>query len=214
MNTKTIGFILIFIGILFFLHTMDVADFGDIIHRFWPLILIFVGINMLLKFKKSNDFAQQQSTMQATQTTTANVPPPMPPQQPVYTYTPPSVSVDSLNVSEVFGEISLPIASQNFRGGRVSNVFGEIKIDLTKTILVDGDSVLDISTVFGAITLLVPREMAFAIQSNVSVGDIRVFDMKRDGLFSKLNFKTSNFDSSPKRLHIVTSSVFGECKVW
>jgi len=213
MRSNLFGILLVTFGFLFLLDNLGMIEFGDFMHRFWPLILILIGLSLIFRSRNKPHDVTQQAQQPSYQS--ATIPPPQP--QTHQTYSQPSYAtsnVDMLNVSEVFGELRLDIVSQNFRGGRVSNVFGEVRIDLTKTILADGDSVIDISAVFGDIVLLVPREMAFSIQANVSVGDIRVFDMKRDGLFCKLNYKTANLDSSPKRLHIVTSSVFGECKVW
>src|SRR5258706_4854130 len=43
------GFILIVIGILLLLDNLGVADFGDMIHDYWPLILVFWGLGILLR---------------------------------------------------------------------------------------------------------------------------------------------------------------------
>jgi predicted membrane protein len=207
MRPNIFGVILVLFGFLFLLDNLGIADFGDVIHRFWPLIPIIIGLRMILRSQRKSN-----NTYTQTAPPIGTVPPPQP--EPTFTQSSPSMSTEMLNLSEVFGDLRFDITSSNFRGGRISNVFGDVRLDLTKCTLADGDSVLDISTVFGGITLLVPCEMPFTIQSNVSFGDIRIFDQKSDGMFKKLNYKTSNFDSSPKRLHIVTSSVFGDCKVW
>ncbi|MBS4027222.1 MAG: cell wall-active antibiotics response protein [Ignavibacteriales bacterium] len=214
MNSKTAGFILVFIGILFFLDTLDIADFGELIHRFWPLILILIGIRMLVNYNRKKDITPEHQSSQSGQTYSAGetIPPPVPP---TFSSTTQSISnSDTINESEIFGELSLDVTSQNFRGGRISAVFGDVKIDLTKSMVADGDYVLDLSSVFGDITLLISKDTAVSIQSEATFGGIRIFDQRRDGMFPKLNYKSANFDSSSKRLHIVTSSVFGDCKVW
>ncbi len=46
-NIPAVAIILIGLGVLFFLHTMNIFEFG--LDRFWPLILIFFGGWMLLR---------------------------------------------------------------------------------------------------------------------------------------------------------------------
>lgn len=41
------GIILIVVGVMFLLSTLDVADFGDVISRYWPMIVVLVGIPKL-----------------------------------------------------------------------------------------------------------------------------------------------------------------------
>ena len=41
------GAILILIGVLFLLDNFYFLDFGDLIHDFWPLILIAIGVAIL-----------------------------------------------------------------------------------------------------------------------------------------------------------------------
>ncbi|HTW30474.1 MAG TPA: DUF5668 domain-containing protein, partial [Candidatus Sulfotelmatobacter sp.] len=46
-NIPAVAIILIGLGVLFLLHTMDIFEFG--LDRFWPLILIFFGLWMIAK---------------------------------------------------------------------------------------------------------------------------------------------------------------------
>src|SRR5262249_44890127 len=54
MRNLTWGFILIIIGVLVLLDNLGVADIGDMIHDFWPVILILWGVSVLLKKRKAN----------------------------------------------------------------------------------------------------------------------------------------------------------------
>jgi hypothetical protein len=55
MNRKTdttalgAGFVLITIGLLMLVDRFSVLDFGDVIHRFWPLVLIVIGVPKLVR---------------------------------------------------------------------------------------------------------------------------------------------------------------------
>ena len=46
------GVALILIGAAFLLNTLDIVDFSDLI-RFWPLILIAVGIRIVIQSRSS-----------------------------------------------------------------------------------------------------------------------------------------------------------------
>ena len=45
------GLMLIGMGVLFFLDQMEVADFGDVVRRYWPMILVLIGVAKLLDRK-------------------------------------------------------------------------------------------------------------------------------------------------------------------
>ncbi len=63
---------------------------------------------------------------------------------------------DYLNTSVIFGSITRTIISKNFKGGQVTNVFGETKLDFTYADI-NGRAVLDISQAFGGIEITIPR---------------------------------------------------------
>ena len=46
------GIVLILIGIAFLLSNLDLVDFGDLV-RFWPVILIAVGLRMVIRDRNS-----------------------------------------------------------------------------------------------------------------------------------------------------------------
>ncbi|MEK7250671.1 MAG: DUF5668 domain-containing protein [Bacteroidota bacterium] len=43
------GIILIVVGVMFPLDSMNVIQFDEIIHKYWPLGLILIGVIILLK---------------------------------------------------------------------------------------------------------------------------------------------------------------------
>ena len=48
------GVILIVVGILFLLDQWDLLDFGYLFERFWPALIIVLGIQMLLRARRQN----------------------------------------------------------------------------------------------------------------------------------------------------------------
>ncbi len=129
-GNKTPGLIVMGVGGFFLLP--EILDIPFRSYRlFWPAILIIVGIIVLTNarwFKKENWMSEASS------------------------------SNDIIDMVNVFGGGERRLLSQNFRGGKISCVFGGAEIDLTKARLAEGTSELEISCVFGGVSLIVPPD--------------------------------------------------------
>jgi len=64
---------------------------------------------------------------------------------------------DYINTTTIFGGIKRTIISKDFKGGKISNLFGSTEIDLSNADMT-GIVVLDISQAFGEIKLAVPHD--------------------------------------------------------
>lgn len=67
-------------------------------------------------------------------------------------------SDDYIDDIAVFGGGNKVYQSNNFRGGKSTAIFGGSEIDLYNCKLADGVQVLDITAIFGGVTLLVPND--------------------------------------------------------
>ncbi len=65
---------------------------------------------------------------------------------------------DFLDDVSIFGGGSKIVASDNFRGGNITSVFGGSEINLTGCKLADGDQIIDVLLIFGGTTIVVPRD--------------------------------------------------------
>lgn len=106
-----------------------------------------------------------------------------------------------LHATPVFGELKKTIFSKDFRGGRISNVFGEINLDFTHADI-SGVVELDISQAFGEIKLTVPANWRVEFDLSEFFADIR--DKRGDLMQTK---------ESNKVLLITGNSVFAEIKI-
>jgi predicted membrane protein len=90
------------------------------------------------------------------------------------------------------------ILDPEFKGGEINSKFGEITIDLRKTQLVEGTSVLQVEVAFGAITIYVPEDWYVQPQTEAIFGS---FEDKRYG---------KTFDSNVSKTLIIKGKiVFG-----
>ena len=129
---KPVGYIVFAIGMLFLMkRTFNFPfDFWDV---FWPSILIIVGVSLIF-FHRSNRTPYHQET-------SGN-----------------NVGPGYLDEVNIFGGSKRKIANQEFRGGKITNIFGGTEIDLTKANLAEGTNVLEVTCIFGGMSMVVPSD--------------------------------------------------------
>ena len=186
--------ILITLGILFMLNNLGVADFGTIISTYWPLILILIGIRIFFRYGRSST--------QSTPSTSVN------------TGATQELNASVINNSNVFGDVDLKINSKEFRGGSVSNTFGDMNIDLSEIALAEGEQILKLDGVFGDLHVLVPKDIEIAVTTHSVFGDVRVLGNMKSGFGQEISYSSPNYSAASKKLRIVSNQVFGDVKVW
>ena len=65
---------------------------------------------------------------------------------------------DLYDKNVVFGNVEHIFLDEEFPGGEINAVFGGVTLDLRKTKLAEGDTLLEVNAVFGGITLYVPGD--------------------------------------------------------
>lgn len=104
---------------------------------------------------------------------------------------------DYINTTTLFGGIKKTVISKDFRGGKVSNLFGSTELDFTNADLA-GVAVLDISQGFGEVKIAVPND--WWIECNTTQLFATVEDNRTN---------TMNAYDSKKILVLRGTSVFG-----
>lgn len=89
-----------------------------------------------------------------------------------------------------------------FKGGEVKCAFGEIVVDLRKTILPEGNTKLYIDLSFGSVSVIVPDTW------NVQVKGSAIF-----GSFSDRRLTKNFYPEEPRKLTIEGKCAFGECEI-
>ena len=72
--------------------------------------------------------------------------------------------IDFIDDSSIFGGGDKVVTSQNFRGGRLTAIFGGSKIDLRSANLAKGRNVLDVFFMFGGSKLIIPTNWDIKIE--------------------------------------------------
>lgn len=68
------------------------------------------------------------------------------------------INKDKIDDVSIFGGGNKIISSNNFQGGNITAIFGGSEINLMNCQLAEGDNVLDVLCVFGGTTIIVPKE--------------------------------------------------------
>ncbi len=109
------------------------------------------------------------------------------------------VKKDFIDDVSVFGGGNKIIRSDNFKGGSITAIFGGSEIDLTNCKLADGTSIIDIVAIFGGTTIIVPQN--WDVQLNVTP----LF-----GGFSNKSLKIPNLEVDKTRTLIIKGvAIFG-----
>jgi predicted membrane protein len=125
---KTSGVIVMAVGAFFLIPEIFRETFD--VNMFWPSIFIIIGIIFI--FTKRKGWNSVSTT--------------------------PQTGDDYIDYVHVFSGGERQIVSDNFRGGKITAVFGGSEIDLTKAKLVPGVSELELACVFGGTTIIVPDD--------------------------------------------------------
>lgn len=167
------GAIIAIVGVLLLLDHMDFIHIGPLF-RFWPMILVFVGIGHV--FDSTNRVggliliivgaALQTNNLGVTHLRIgdlwplaviaiglllmwAAIKPPVIARQN-------SENADDLNAIAIFGGAERRINSQNFKGGRVTSVFGGVELDFRDAKMEGDEATLELQCIFGGVEIRIP----------------------------------------------------------
>jgi len=197
------GLIFIAAGVLLLLDNYGYVDAWEVVKTYWPVVLIAIGLKILWDIKRHKSDSMigrpsqkgwhkadsEHSGYQSTNKT------------------------DILNESNVMGDIGLTVQSDDFRGGYVNTIFGDTRVNLTGVTMADGEQTLRINGVFGDVIIDTPGNLPVYVSGNTLAGDISIREYKKSGFGQSLSYKSEDYDSSPKKLHINISQVLGDIRI-
>jgi predicted membrane protein len=140
-SEKTGGIIVMAVGAFFMIPLLFRETF-HMYNMFWPSIFIIIGVIFIVTKRKGWHSVGTSG----------------------------SSGDDYIDYVNVFSGGERQILSQNFRGGKISSVFGGIELDLTKAKLAPGRNDLEIACVFGGATIIVPDSWFVTIEVTPVLG--------------------------------------------
>lgn len=114
---------------------------------------------------------------------------------------------------KTFGDVSLNAKNAEIDGTNISCAFGDCFLNLTGARLKQGTNQVSVTTTFGDVTVLVPKDMEVWIFGTSTMGDLVIFDRKVSGISNSLSHQTTDYDTAVVRLQITARTTFGDVQV-
>ena len=121
------------------------------IRDFWPIVLIIIGISIFRKRRDHGSIPKNEN------------------------------DEDFLESNVVFGSTEKTFTSKNFKGGKVTTIFGESKFDFSTTELSQQEVILDVFCMFGSNTYTVPNDWTVITDNTVVFGESADYRPKSTG---------------------------------
>ncbi len=102
-------------------------------------------------------------------------------------------------LNNIFGGGKHKVPPTEFKGGKISNIFGGCELDLTQATLAAGTNILEVDCIFGGISIIVPTDWKVTIQVTSILG----------GFNDKRTIVRNAGIQSDRELIIKGSAIFG-----
>jgi predicted membrane protein len=137
--------VLVVIGLFFLLD--DIYNLSFRFQQiFWPLLLMFVGLTIILK--RPNP--KKHFTMHKDVT-----------------------SADVIDDVSIFGGSDVRVFSKEFRGGEVTAIFGGSKIDMSEAKLAPGIQIIELTNIFGGNNFIIPSDWNVKVEVTGIMGGFK-----------------------------------------
>ncbi len=142
-GNRIFGTVLIAIG-AFFLAAKFYEFPLSVSKLFWPAVILFIGLSLILGSRRRH-------------------------WRPIRTG---EVNDNLIDDVSIFGGSEQKFTSQQFKGGRITNIFGGSTIDLSDAKLEPGQNYVDLLCIFGGSKLIIPSDWRLKIEVTSIFGGI------------------------------------------
>lgn len=143
---KTWSIVGIVVGAVLLLACQDIIEDGAVWKLILPFVIVLIGLKMIFKdfFNKEVNTAKKKITQSG---------------EPVKEY------------AATFSGQNLDFSDEVFTAAELNAIFGGVKCDLRNAVITDG-AVVNVTSVFGGVDILVPSDVNVKITSNSIFGGI------------------------------------------
>ena len=172
-NDKTASIIGTVFGILLLLAVREVINFDLLWKILLPLVLIIIGLSLIFKDKVSDKVKDEIKKL---------------------------IKNSKDEYTATFSGQDLNFDDEEFKGCELNAIFGGIKCDIKNAKLKD-DVVINASSIFGGITLYVPKDVNVKVVSNSIFGGVSG------------NYNKNKNDKKGKTIYVNATCLFGGVEI-
>ncbi|MBM3294179.1 MAG: hypothetical protein FJY82_06590 [Candidatus Aminicenantes bacterium] len=188
------GLVLIAVGVLFLFDQLGTLDFGDIIGTYWPVVLILIGLSMFLGGGLRKPVGALIFILLGALFLLQNLD--------ILEYSlwhylwpaaiillglwlilkpsfrtkgggqAPVIKESDLDVTCIFSGQERKVQSAQFKGGRMTAVFGGCEVDFGGAGLEGGKATVEATAVFGGVEIIVPRDWHVVLDGTPILGGV------------------------------------------
>ena len=140
-SDKTAGIIVMAVGGFFMIPLLFRETF-HMYNMFWPSIFIIIGVIFIVTRRKGWTPGKSRGM----------------------------IGDDVIDYVNIFSGAERQLITENFRGGKITSIFGGGEVDLTRSSLAPGDNVIEITCIFGGTTIIVPDSWNVVIEVTPILG--------------------------------------------
>ncbi len=176
-----LGLLLLFVGVVTLADGVGLINFsfGYLLSRFWPVILIALGVIILYESNRPRAAGS-------------------------------SAEGDRITHESIFGDLRLTQPGWQLRDLRASTIIGDMKIDLSKANIPDGETTIDLRAVIGDLDVWAPRDLPVAIEARCTFASVNRFGHKQDVILRRYIETPPDYESATRRVRVQADLVFGD----
>ncbi|HET7627529.1 MAG TPA: cell wall-active antibiotics response protein LiaF [Bacillales bacterium] len=94
-----------------------------------------------------------------------------------------------------------------------ANGIGDVKIDLSKAIIPEGESTIAISGLIGDVDIYIPSDLEVSVAGSIIFGDLEVLGHRQGGFNRQMNVTTKRYEQAARKVKISVSVLIGDVDV-
>lgn len=180
------GILLIVVGFVILGNNVAWFDFslGELIQKFWPLILIAFGIEQIFSHKRRRNCAEDKWT-----------------------------EFCGEKFSRTMGDLRLKPVSVDSAGLKADQGAGDVVIDLSTTALHEGENLVLCNLGMGDLEVIVPANVPLRANCTAGIGDIHILGKKSDGFGAKLDHQDADYPNADRKIYLIAKVGLGDVRV-
>ncbi|ATH93091.1 cell wall-active antibiotics response protein LiaF [Bacillus glycinifermentans] len=112
-----------------------------------------------------------------------------------------------------FGDVKYMKKPFDLNDLNISGFIGDVKIDLSKAIISEGENTIVITGLIGDVDIYIPSDLDVSISSSAFIGDIDIIGEKKSGFGNQIYTESKHYEQSARRVKISISLFIGDVDV-